>query len=736
MSVCVCVCATEEVLLHDTNKLLDSIGLGEKVISSQWELVTAASSMFVGIFESVFGCHLEEVCRQPANEDDYIQNAQLVLDGLKRMLPPSVQVPATITGRSLCSGDMPAIRFMVSMFTELDAIIKGAEISKPSTDGSVTPTSPPASAAGPATGAATAGSQGSAIDRRRGAGAGAGARKGGRKPATATAGSRKAQSGRGKAGGAVRVRSGAGARAAAVAGTGTGTSSSVGARPVTRRGTFTNATRRTAVTTTAAAATRRTTTRRTASGGHRMRALGDGAAHVRHIGAPGAGGAAGMEMFGAPSPAVGVEGRERPSTAPARRTAGLYGDSRLAHSSPSRARRARSQQAARRTVRGSSRGSRAASRGGGRASAGSGCSGGRAVSGRHSPDYQSDLWMSTTPDADTADEDGMVLAAAGVGAGAGAGAGVGAGAGASAASAARPSTAAAPAPAPATAPRHVSGKSTRFIREQRRTEPVVHFGGPVEDPDVMREHHRVAQAFGQLRKLQRQERRDQQARDDAIKRLKDAQRLALKDRAASLRRSYRCTVTNAQLRARAAQHERRVKVVRVTIFGFVFECTVVLSLLTPAPTLGFLVHTQIRTKCVMEDMERRQVSMRLKRASMQTALQAQLLKEAADHARLAFIDEQRFALEEAATKRRMAALNVDAARHTSRIRLQLIKEEAQESKSDREIMLRAQQLALKRMERELLGEGVSVSVAASVRCVCVSVCDCLRQVDPVLMLCL
>lgn len=78
---------------------------------------------FVAIFESVFGVRLGHVKRRPKRKDDYVFNAQLVLNGLRKMLPQKVEIPSEISGEAIYRGEWPALAFMIALFAELNRVM-------------------------------------------------------------------------------------------------------------------------------------------------------------------------------------------------------------------------------------------------------------------------------------------------------------------------------------------------------------------------------------------------------------------------------------------------------------------------------------------------------------------------------------------------------------------------------------------------------------------------------------
>ena len=108
-------------LLQDTNNLLQAVGISAKRIDSIDELSRVASSMFVAIFESFFRIRLENICRNPQNKEDYIKNAQYVIDGLSEQIQFDL---LHISGASIVEGDLHSISNLVNIFSRILVITK------------------------------------------------------------------------------------------------------------------------------------------------------------------------------------------------------------------------------------------------------------------------------------------------------------------------------------------------------------------------------------------------------------------------------------------------------------------------------------------------------------------------------------------------------------------------------------------------------------------------------------
>ena len=112
-------------ILEETNSLLLAVGISAKQISSIEELSRVASSMFVAIYESLFHIRLDDIIRNPQSKDEYVHNAQLVIDGLSEQIQMDLQ---HITGDSIANGDIRAISHLVNLLTRIVAITRETQV--------------------------------------------------------------------------------------------------------------------------------------------------------------------------------------------------------------------------------------------------------------------------------------------------------------------------------------------------------------------------------------------------------------------------------------------------------------------------------------------------------------------------------------------------------------------------------------------------------------------------------
>ena len=114
---------TEEnsVLIANTNKLLSAVGIRAKHIFSVDELCRVAPSMFVAVFEALYQMRIEDVVRQPRSREDYIRNAQLVIDQLSDQIGIDL---VHITGASIVDGDLDALNNLVHIFNRIVSLAR------------------------------------------------------------------------------------------------------------------------------------------------------------------------------------------------------------------------------------------------------------------------------------------------------------------------------------------------------------------------------------------------------------------------------------------------------------------------------------------------------------------------------------------------------------------------------------------------------------------------------------
>jgi hypothetical protein len=112
---------SKSVLIADTNKLLSAVGIGAKKITSMEELIRVAPSMFVAIFEALYHMKIDGVVRNPQTREDYIANAQLVIDNLS----DQINIDLThIGGESIVAGDFDALSNLVHIFVRIVSLAR------------------------------------------------------------------------------------------------------------------------------------------------------------------------------------------------------------------------------------------------------------------------------------------------------------------------------------------------------------------------------------------------------------------------------------------------------------------------------------------------------------------------------------------------------------------------------------------------------------------------------------
>ena len=110
-----------EILLSSTNKLLKLVRILSKPLMSIEELCRVSSSLFVAVFEALFNMRVEKVNRKPKTKNDYIQNAQLVVDHLSEQIQMNLK---HITGKAIVEGDKRALSNLVHIFMRIVSITR------------------------------------------------------------------------------------------------------------------------------------------------------------------------------------------------------------------------------------------------------------------------------------------------------------------------------------------------------------------------------------------------------------------------------------------------------------------------------------------------------------------------------------------------------------------------------------------------------------------------------------
>ena len=109
------------VLLTNTNKLLQAVGISAKRIESTDELSRVASSLFVAVYESLFHQRINGIVRYPRTKDDYERNAQLVINCLSDQIQLDLK---HITGRSIVSGDLRVLSNLVHILVRIVSLTR------------------------------------------------------------------------------------------------------------------------------------------------------------------------------------------------------------------------------------------------------------------------------------------------------------------------------------------------------------------------------------------------------------------------------------------------------------------------------------------------------------------------------------------------------------------------------------------------------------------------------------
>lgn len=156
---------------------------------------------------------------------------------------------------------------------------------------------------------------------------------------------------------------------------------------------------------------------------------------------------------------------------------------------------------------------------------------------------------------------------------------------------------------------------------------------------------------------------------EAAHRVQIAHRRAVRDRYAGLRLAEQQFVQRAVLRARAAEHERRV--------------------------------STIRTKRLAQELRRETLAHRARRSSLQVSLSTKLLKAALHDEKMAALDVKRAAIADAEESAKAEIRRWQATQHEFSVRRDLLREQAAVQEREREIATKAQLLALRQANRDL-----------------------------------
>eukprot|EP01041_Mallomonas_annulata_P007572 gene7572-15525_t len=102
----------DRTLVNNINKLLEFAGLN-KLITDVEELIRVSSSMFVAIFEALFQVKLDGIRRTPMAFEDYVHNAQLVVNGISQQIQMNLQ---HISGKAIVCGDLQSLSNLSNVF--------------------------------------------------------------------------------------------------------------------------------------------------------------------------------------------------------------------------------------------------------------------------------------------------------------------------------------------------------------------------------------------------------------------------------------------------------------------------------------------------------------------------------------------------------------------------------------------------------------------------------------------
>jgi hypothetical protein len=117
----------EEELTVNVNYLLHLVGINtaEREVGTH-ELRRVASSLFVALYERLFGMRLEGIIRHPTTKADYVVNAQRVIDSLSQQIKMDLQ---HITGPNIVDGNLQALSNLVHIFFHIVNITTGSQSS-------------------------------------------------------------------------------------------------------------------------------------------------------------------------------------------------------------------------------------------------------------------------------------------------------------------------------------------------------------------------------------------------------------------------------------------------------------------------------------------------------------------------------------------------------------------------------------------------------------------------------
>lgn len=113
-------CDPDSRLLDGVNLLLEEVGLRKRFATVD-QLQTTACSMFVAIYEKLFG-QLSDIDRNSRAYQSLLDNTEILLHHLRDEVGAHLEIPTAITAELVVSGDIPSIRFLTALFRELKAL--------------------------------------------------------------------------------------------------------------------------------------------------------------------------------------------------------------------------------------------------------------------------------------------------------------------------------------------------------------------------------------------------------------------------------------------------------------------------------------------------------------------------------------------------------------------------------------------------------------------------------------
>jgi hypothetical protein len=107
-------------LINDVNALMTSVLPGVPAMTSIVGLQQVSCSLFIALFERLMRIRLSGVFRTPTQPDQFVVNAEALLDAVNKLLPPGTgSLPAAVTAQALASGDIPAMAALTRVFSNM-----------------------------------------------------------------------------------------------------------------------------------------------------------------------------------------------------------------------------------------------------------------------------------------------------------------------------------------------------------------------------------------------------------------------------------------------------------------------------------------------------------------------------------------------------------------------------------------------------------------------------------------